>query len=428
MPVIAIRKHAKAAEQPPAPRTKTVEGSQKAIDALPLNSGAWRIAGVPGLYVRSRRTSKSFYVQRRVRGELVRENLGALSMKDAKEKAMAKWGGMRRPPGHATFAQAFSGYIEQRTLAAATVKNYRVSFDTYLEDWHTRSLREIGEGREALRDLQHRIRKHHGAAKANQVVRLIRAVYNWQRDGADETLPEFPRKAVPLDSLAARDWAYDDEQLQTWWHAIEETKDGNRIERGVKTLGPIKRAYWLTSLFTGARPRSVENLKWADVDLEKRTIHFRVTKGDRPYTVPLSEALERVLTAYRDSGDVPPSEWIFPGKKEGAHLVDVKNEKQGVGAKYHLRHTFRTALAGLGFTPDQAKLLMGHSLGGDVSSGYISAPLLVESLRPVANAIAEHYLKVIPEAAPSALRPRPPARATRGSRQIATVAGLSREM
>jgi hypothetical protein len=38
---------------------------------------------------------------------------------------------------------------------------------------------------------------------------------------------------------------------------------------------------------------------------------------------------------------------------------------------------------------------MGHSLGGDVSSGYISAPLLVESLRPAVNALAAQYLKIL---------------------------------
>jgi integrase len=287
--------------------------------------------------------------------------------------------------------------MEQATLAAATVSNYRVNFSVYLQDWHQRPMRDIGTDREELRSLHQRIRKNHGDARANQIRRLLSAVYNWHREGSnDDTLPEFPKRAVPLVSIAARDWAYNDEQLRAWWHAIEKTKDGERIERGVKTLGPIKRAYWLTALFTGARPGSIENLKWADVNFDKKTIHFRVAKGDRPYIVPLSEALERILAAYRDSGDVAPSEWMFAGRKEGQHLVNVKNEKEGVSAKYHLRHTFRTALAGLGFTRDQARMLMGHSLGGDVSSGYISAPLLVESLRPVVNAVAAHYLKIVP--------------------------------
>jgi len=37
---------------------------------------------------------------------------------------------------------------------------------------------------------------------------------------------------------------------------------------------------------------------------------------------------------------------------------------------------------------------MGHSMGGDVSRGYITAPLVVESLRPIVNAVAAHYVKI----------------------------------
>ena len=112
--------------------------------------------------------------------------------------------------------------------------------------------------------------------------------------------------------------------------------------------------------------------------------------------MPMSDALRAILKAYKNCNSVPPSDWVFPSptRAEG-HLVDVKNIKEGVSAKYHLRHTFRTTLTALGITGDQIRLLMGHSLGGDVSSGYISAPLLVESLRPAVNALAAQYLKIL---------------------------------
>ena len=154
--------------------------------------------------------------------------------------------------------------------------------------------------------------------------------------------------------------------------------------------------WWLAALFTGARKGSIEALKWADLDLEKKTIHFRVTKGDRPYAVPMCDKLAEFLTEYRDGGDVRPSPWVFPSSaREGDHIVGVKNDKEGVGPAHRLRHTFRTTLAQLGASPDQARMLMGHSMGGDVSRGYITAPLVVESLRNVTNAVAEYYLKFV---------------------------------
>jgi integrase len=132
------------------------------------------------------------------------------------------------------------------------------------------------------------------------------------------------------------------------------------------------------------------------VNLDKKTLHFRVTKGDRPYIVPMADKLAELLMAYSASGQVPPSEWVFPSNvKQGDHLGRVKNDREGVGPAHRLRHTFRTTLAELGASPDQARMLMGHSMGGDVSRGYITSALVVESLRPIANAVAAHYLKIV---------------------------------
>jgi integrase len=73
----------------------------------------------------------------------------------------------------------------------------------------------------------------------------------------------------------------------------------------------------------------------------------------------------------------------------------VRDEKRGVASAHHLRHTYRTVLAELGATPDQARLLLGHSLGGDVSRGYITPHLVIESLRPLAEAVASRYAQVL---------------------------------
>ena len=152
--------------------------------------------------------------------------------------------------------------------------------------------------------------------------------------------------------------------------------------------------------FTGARKGSIEALMWTDLDLVKKVIRFRVTKGGRPYSIPMADRLAVLLTEYRKSPDVPPSNWLFPSNViQGAHLVDVKNPNEGVGPAHRLRHTFRTTLAELGASPDQARMLMGHSMGGDVSRGYISAPLVVESLRCITNAVVAQYLEILKDLA-----------------------------
>lgn len=384
-----------------AEKTKAVEANQKAIDALPLDSGTWKVEGIFGLYVRCRKASRSFFIHRRIQGQLVKETLGEIPVKEAKAKAMKAWGTMKSRPaaaGKLTLESAIEQYIEAKTLSGKMAEKTKgiakYNTDRYLARWKTRALEDIGNDRPGVRVLQQRITKAHGKATSNQVVRLLSAVYNWHRK-ENTDLPESPFIVAEIHHIPARDWAYSADELRAWWRAEEKQPGGKIVQKGVSTVGAIKRMWWLTALFTGARKGSIESLKWTDVNLETKTIHFRVTKGDRPYAVPMSDALAELLTRYRDSGAVPPSTWVFPSPViDSAHLVDVKNPVEGVGPAHRLRHTFRTTLAQLGATPDQARMLMGHSLGGDVSTGYITAPLVVESLRPIANAVAAHYVSI----------------------------------
>jgi len=398
--VVPIQKSAR-----PAP-TKTVAANQKAIDALPLNSGTWLVAGVQGLCVRARARSKSFYLQRRVDGKLIRKTLkGDFTLKEARAKAEALWPGLKEapPPNSSTLATVLPEYLDARKrqvriTGERTAENYHYNLDRYLIDWKDRPLHVLGkeESRPEFRALIKVIRAEHGSSTSNQVQRLVSALYRWQRKKIDPSLPpEPPTVAVEIDSIPARDWAYSDKELKTWWYKRDE-KDGETIESGVKILGAIKRMWWLTALFTGARKGSIEALQWEDLDFDKKVIRFRISKGDRPYQIPMSEPWAKLLKAYQESGDAPPSPWVFPSDRiEGGHLTDVKNVREGVGPAHRLRHTFRTTLVKIGATPDQARLLMGHSMGGDVSRGYITSPLVVESLRPVSDAVADHYAKLL---------------------------------
>jgi len=285
-------------------------------------------------------------------------------------------------------------YIADTKLAQSTVDNYRYNAKRYLSDWKNRSLYEIGNDRAGMRLLQRQITRDYGPATANQVTRLISAVYRWHRK-VDQNLPECPTTAIEVHHIEARDGAYSTEALKAWWYKVVET-DGKNITSGVKTLGPLKRAWWLTALLTGARSGSVEALKWTEVDFKKKTIQFKVAKGNRPYSVPMSDLLFQLLERYHDSEDVSPSEWVFPSPSlSGRHIVHVKNKREGVAGPHRLRHTFRTTLAEFGASSDQARMLMGHAMGGDISRGYITAPLLIESLRPVTNAVSEHYRKIL---------------------------------
>jgi integrase len=47
------------------------------------------------------------------------------------------------------------------------------------------------------------------------------------------------------------------------------------------TLRALKKTWWLTALFAGARKGSIEALRWSDVDLDKKTIRFLGARSTR---------------------------------------------------------------------------------------------------------------------------------------------------
>lgn len=107
--------------------------------------------GVPGLYIRTRAASKSYMLQRRIESELVKTMLGQITLKAAKEKAMALWGrGAAKPSGRSHVGRRDRDYIQAKTAAGkmadktATIARYNTQ--RYLANWADRTLAEVGSG------------------------------------------------------------------------------------------------------------------------------------------------------------------------------------------------------------------------------------------------------------------------------------------
>lgn len=379
-PVLVLPVRAEARQQ------KSVPCQRSAILALPPGSGDWRVEGVPGLYVRVGAKSRTFRLQRRVDGRLAVRVLGdleRLTPAEARRLATRQWQTLKPAPpdGRITLEQALVTYLNEKRLAPRTAKIYSYDIRRYLPDWLGKPLEALGRDRAGFRSRLLRISREHGQAVAVQVLGCVRAVYNYHRRVLLD-LPECPAVAVDLTRVRPRDWALSDEELRAWWSAVQR-------------LQPLKQALWLTLLLTGARADSVRMLKWEDVDFERRAIRFSTAKAGRCYSVPMVAALEAILSRWRETA--PPSEWVFPSPRRSEMPLagKIRDDKRGVVSAHHLRHTMRTRLAEVGATPDLARIALGHSMTGDVSSGYITPKLLVEAVRPLMEAVAQRYAEVL---------------------------------
>jgi integrase len=370
----------------PPQQTKSVEADQKAIDALPPGSGEWKVKGILGLLVWCGAKTKSFRLVRRVNKRLVKKTLAARSLAEARREAIRVWKNLKPRPASEepmpTLAEALQAYLETKRLAERTRAAYEKFIKRYLADWLERKLDELAFDRRGFRKRIAEIERHHGAATAALVLRIYRAIHNWHRKVIPD-LPESPTTACDAPRVKPRDWALSDEELRAWWERVRQ-------------LPPTKRAWWTTALFTGARATSITNLRWDDIDFERRVIVFRVTKGDRPYAVPMADRLADFLREYREKDWLPnEAGWVFPSPRNPERPLYSQVKNQGLRPPHSLRHSMRTRLAEAGAPPDLAKIALGHSLSQSVSERYLTPSLLIEAVRPLVNRVAEIYCRVM---------------------------------
>jgi site-specific recombinase XerD len=120
----------------------------------------------------------------------------------------------------------------------------------------------------------------------------------------------------------------------------------------------IKHRVLLSLVYSaGLRSQEVRNLKWSDIDYDRKRIHIRQTKYNKDRYVPLSEKMILVLRKYKLA--YSPKVFVFNGKMHGEVLSArgvqwaMKETLKASGinkeATIHtLRHSFATHLLEMG--------------------------------------------------------------------------------
>jgi integrase len=363
-----------------------VPAVQDLIDALP--PGFYCITGsVPGLCVRVGQRVVAYYLQRRIAGRLVRKRLASDRLSAAVREAMGVWKTLKpKPPGAVeqvpTLEQALKSYLIEKQLRPKTARDYQLFVKRYCADLLPKRLDTIGADRAGFRARMVAVQKKHGKAAAAYLFRILRAVYAYHKRIYVD-LPENPAAVYSPPRIKPRDWALSDAELVEWWARVRE-------------LDATKRCAYLTLLFTGSRVSSALNLRWEDVDFEKRILHFRVVKGDRPYSIPLPQKLAGILLEYREKYWLPNEEnLVFPSPRKKNAPLHLQLKTPGIKPPHALRHSMRTRLAEAGCTPDLSRVGLGHTLGQNISERYITASLLTEAVRPFMEAVAARYCAVM---------------------------------
>jgi len=141
---------------------------------------------------------------------------------------------------------------------------------------------------------------------------------------------------------------------------LEEAEMKKLIEACQACIKPIV----ILAVNTGMRKGEMLNLKWKDVDLERRIIYLLDTKNSEKREVFLNETAVNTLRALTHH---PTSEYVFC-KANGSKYNDIKGyfgaalKKCGIlNFKFHdLRHTFASHLVMAGVDLKTVQELLGH--------------------------------------------------------------------
>ena len=143
-------------------------------------------------------------------------------------------------------------------------------------------------------------------------------------------------------------------------------------------------------ILTGCRRNEIMGLAWDDLDFEAGEMSLRDSKtGAR--IVPLPPAAAEVLAELTKVAGNP---WVFPGRKEGTHQVNINEPWDRVrgragldGVRLHdLRHTYASRALALGEGLPMIGELLGHT---KVNTTARYAHLARESVRASTATVAD---------------------------------------
>jgi integrase len=172
---------------------------------------------------------------------------------------------------------------------------FQREFELYLSTLGNRDLNDIR--RSDVVALQSKLATSNGKSAANAAVTLLTMLYN---KAIDWELHEGrnPASRIRKFRLKPRERFLQPEELPRFLDAVDRCRYATT------------RDYFLVLLFTGQRRRNTAEMRWDDVDFNRRVWRIPDTKNGTSHTVPLIEPVIDILIRRRNAHPI----WVFPRK------------------------------------------------------------------------------------------------------------------
>jgi len=356
--------------------------------------------------------SKSFLVYKRIKGRSspVKVTLGKfadLKIEQARSQAkkiLAKLVDRVNPNEELrkykietkTLQDVFGDYMldRQHQLSVNTKSSYKTIVEKQFSAWKDKPLSSITRDKVAKRHTEMTLIS---PTSANKAMRVLRALFNFAngRYEDDEGNSVFPNN--PVDRIThTRTWNKESRRqniirptdLGTWFKSVLEL--GASPEPFRQTASD----YLQFILLTGLRRREAAGLRVQDVDFKASIFTVKQTKNGVSLTLPIVPYVEEILNR---RCLLASSEFVFPSTTGGAlnepkTVVQKVRDDSGIYFTIHdMRRTFITIAESLDVPTYAIKALVNHSIGADVTAGYIIMD--TERLRKPLETITSFILK-----------------------------------
>lgn len=361
----------------------------------------YRDTVIPGFGLRvTSGGARSFIVERRINGKVKRITLGKygnLTVEQARKQAMKVLGEVatgsdpiaekrEKQLKGVTLDEVFEGYLKTRKdLKETTRLDYRRSINWAFDDWLSKPMTDITKD---MVEIRHREKGKRSPARANNAMRVLRALFNHARNKYEDAQGNPMIPVNPVDRLSQNRAWYTIKPRQT---VIKPHQLAKWYQATLLLNTETTRDYLHLLLYTGLRRSEASRLSWDDVDFKDRTLIIQETKNKRTHTLPLSDALEELLSRRHEDRSSP---FVFPSDSKRGYLIEPRTAVErvsnlsGVPFTLHdLRRTFITIAESLDIPGYALKRLMNHKDPNDVTAGYIISD--VERLRKPMQKISD---------------------------------------
>lgn len=243
---------------------------------------------------------------------------------------------------------AFADKLRIRNYSQSTFKTYGVYFKQFLAAHPDTDPQEITE-EQIISHVIATVKQHDYATKTqNQIINAIKFYYEkvLGLHKKEYWIPR-PRKETKLPTVASEE----------------------EVIRTIIASNNLKHQCIMGLLYSsGLRRGELENLKLADINLDRRQVMVRGAKGKKDRTTILSDRMANALIKYYEL--YQPQVWVFEGADGGqysgssiGHIVANAAKKAGIKTKmspHVLRHSFATHLMDKGTDTRYIQELLGH--------------------------------------------------------------------